>query len=256
VLSVSGTDATGSPSHYIWKNSAATKQASAKSRIRKKVIRRRIVPTARFKPSTSFPPGSTSIRFSELSVFVRSASASIRSFLLAAYQSQPHRHMASKNIVKISTQTHTPVHLNGSRQTPNCLKGRRQTTSWIQATLRPPKKGNKAIGRNVICKLSSDVYIAYAVRSNEDCWQLPGAPAYCRISKFRRCSAAFTNSDWQPDSYTHTYRNAISNRQPHACCHSAPAVWPADFALTLLGSPVVQPDYRLPLTFGYYGERS
>jgi hypothetical protein len=30
VLSVSGTDVTGSSSHYIWKNSAATKQASGK----------------------------------------------------------------------------------------------------------------------------------------------------------------------------------------------------------------------------------
>ena len=61
--------------------------------------------------------------------------------------------------------------------------------------------------------------------------------------------------DWHPDSYTHTYRNAISNRQPDACCHSAPPVWPAHFALTLSGRQF-QPNY-LPLpTFDYYGELS
>jgi hypothetical protein len=90
------------------------------------------------------------------------------------------------------------------------------------------------------------------LRTDEGCWQLLGARAYCHISKFRRRSAAFTNSDWQPDSYTHTNRNAISDRQPHAYgdtharCHSAPAVWVAHFALTRPGRQL-----RLPSAFGY-----
>jgi hypothetical protein len=51
------------------------------------------------------------------------------------------------------------------------------------------------------------------------------------ISKFRWRSAAFTNSDWQFDSCTHTYNNANSNdgrySDTNTCRHSAPAVWPA-----------------------------
>ena len=75
---------------------------------------------------------------------------------------------------------------------------------------------------------------------DEDCCHFVSDPRRRWISKVRRCSAVFPNSECQPNSYTYTYGNADSNRnrQPdtysnaHTCCHSAPAVWPAHFALT------------------------
>ena len=99
---------------------------------------------------------------------------------------------------------------------------------------------------------------------DEDCCHFVSDPRRRWISKVRRCAAAFANSECQPNSYTYTYGNADSNRnrQPdtysnaHTCCHSAPAFWPAHFALTRAPrSSVAQPDFPTATHLSISGSR-
>ena len=91
--------------------------------------------------------------------------------------------------------------------------------------------------------------------ADEDCCHFVSDSCRRWISKVRRCSAAFPNSKCQPNSYTYTYGNADSNpatAQPdtysnaHTSCHSAPAFWPAHFALTRTpGRVLSRPIFKL-----------